>query len=399
MQAPSAQLLPQVTAPIGTKTHDGYCQVKSPSVPLNVQQQRSKPADDGASPDQPRLSRSTTRLVKRLGLKHITTDVLMIRRRWRGRGFGYFRPDGTAVTTAEKRRLAALAVPPAYEDVLYAAEPNAHIQAVGRDAAGRLQYRYHSQWQRVRETRKARRLARLADALPRIQHSVSQHLNSTEPLREFALAAVVELIARSAIRPGSEQYARLRGTRGAATLLKSNVSVHGETVMLHFKAKGGKLIEKEIHAPRLANAIDILQRLPGRRLFQYRDTDGAVHTANAREVNQFLRGLAEVEISLKDFRTLLASVSVLEALARAEPATSKRARRRQIIDAICEAAAELGNTPAICRKSYVHETVVNAFENGVLERFAETLRASRSTAERAQVLAKVAARIEADAAA
>ena len=131
---------------------------------------------------------------------------------------------------------------------------NAHIQAVGRDAAGRLQYRYHSQWQRVRETRKARLLARLADALPRIQRSVSQHLNSTEPLREFALAAVVELVARSAIRPGSEQYARLRGTRGAATLLKSNVSVHGETVMLHFKAKGGKLIEKEIHAPRLANA-------------------------------------------------------------------------------------------------------------------------------------------------
>src|SRR5262245_33806339 len=109
---------------------------------------------------------------------------------------------------------------------------------IGRDAAGRLQYRYHSQWQRVRETRKARRLARLADALPRIQRSVSQHFNSTEPLREFALAAVVELVARSAIRPGSEQYARLRGTRGAATLLKSNVSVHGETVCYTSRPKG-----------------------------------------------------------------------------------------------------------------------------------------------------------------
>src|SRR5215472_9826971 len=399
MQAPSAQLLPQVTAPIGTKTHDGHCQVKSPSVPLNVQQQRSKPADDGASPDQPRLSPSTTRLVKRLGLKHITTDVLMIRRRRHGRGFGYFGPDGTAVTTAEKRRLAALAVPPAYVDVLYAADPNAHIQAVGRDAAGRLQYRYHLQWQRVREMRKARRLARLADALPRIQRSVSQHLNSTEPSREFALAAVVELVARGAIRPGSEQYARLRGTRGAATMLKSNASVYGEAVKLRFRAKGAKLIEKEIHAPKLASAIDVLQHLPGRRLFRYRDTDGLVHAANAREVNQFLRELAGVEISLKDFRTLLASVSVLDALARAEPATSKPARRRQILDAICEAAGELGNTPAICRKSYVHETVVNAFENGALERFAETLRASRSTAKRAKVLAKVATQIKTDAAA
>jgi len=210
---------------------------------------------------------------------------------------------------------------------------------------------------------------------------------------------VIALVARSAIRPGSENYARLRGTRGAATLLKSNVSVYGETVKLRFKAKGGKLIEKEIKAPKLASAIDVLAQLPGRRLFQYRNGNGALQAANAREVNQFLRELAGVSISLKDFRTLLASVSVLDALARAEPATSKRARRRQIIDAICEAAAELGNTPTICRKSYVHETVVNAFEDGVLEQFAETLRGSRSTARRAKVLAKVAAQIETDAAA
>jgi DNA topoisomerase-1 len=357
-------------------------------------QQQPKQQARITSPEQPTLSPSTTKLLKRLGLKHITTNELTIRRRRQGRGFGYFQPDGTAVRAAEKRRLAALAVPPAYEDVLYATDPNAHIQAVGRDAAGRLQYRYHLQWQRVREMRKARRLARLADALPRIQRSISQHLSSTEPSREFALAAVIELVARGAIRPGSEEYARLRGTRGAATLLKSNVSVYGETVKLRFRAKGGKLIEKEIHAPKLASAVDVLQQLRGRRLFQYRDADGAVHAANVREVNEFLRELAGVRISLKDFRTLLASVSVLGALARAEPTSSKRARRRQILGAICEAAAELGNTPAICRKSYVHETVVNAFENGSLERFAETLRASRSTTKRAKVLAKVATQIE-----
>jgi DNA topoisomerase-1 len=262
-----------------------------------------------------------------------------------------------------------------------------------------LQYRYHSQWQRVREIRKARRLARLADALPRVQRSIGQHLNGSAPSREFTLSAVIELVARSAIRPGGEQYARLRGTRGAATLLKSNVTIYGETVKLRFKAKGGKLIEKEINAPKLASAIHLLAQLPGRRLFQYRDADGALRAANAREVNLFLRDIAGAEISLKDFRTLLASVAVLDALARAEPAGSKRERRRQIIDAICEAAAELGNTPAICRKSYVHETVVNAFEDGVLESFAETLRVSRSTARRAKVLAKVAATIETEAAA
>jgi DNA topoisomerase-1 len=287
-----------------------------------------------------------------------------------------------------------LAVPPAYQDVLYAADPRAHIQAIGRDAAGRLQYRYHPDWQRVREIRKARRLARLAEALPKIRRSIGHHLAGSEPTRAFTLSAVIELVARSAIRPGSEQYARLRGTRGAATLLKSNVSLYGETVKLHFRAKGGKTIDKEVHAPKLAAAIAVLRQLPGRRLFQYRNEAADVRTASAQDVNQFLREIADIEISLKDFRTLVASVSVLDALARAEPAISKRARRKQILDAICAAAAELGNTPAICRKSYVHETVVNAFEDGALEQFAETLRGSRASGHREKALAEVTANIE-----
>jgi len=256
-----------------------HCEGNSSSVSPYRATTRSKRHNGSAPPDRSRLSTSTAKVLKQLGLKYISTAELTIRRQRHGRGFGYFEPKGEALSAADKRRLAALAVPPAYRDVLYAADPRAHIQAIGRDAAGRLQYRYHPQWQRVRELRKARRLARLADALPRIQRSISQHLNSSEPSREFALAAVVELVARSAIRPGSEQYARLRGTRGAATLLKSNVSIYGETIKLRFKAKGGKLIEKEINAPKLANAIDVLSRLPGRRLFQYRSADGAVRAA------------------------------------------------------------------------------------------------------------------------
>ncbi|HEY1978456.1 MAG TPA: DNA topoisomerase IB [Xanthobacteraceae bacterium] len=339
-------------------------------------------------------SRSTLKLVRRHGLTYVTTSELTIRRLRHGRGFRYLSPQGSPVCGEEIQRLASLAVPPAYENVLYAADPQAHIQAIGRDAAGRLQYRYHPDWERVRETRKARRLAKLAEVLPQIRRSIGQHLSSQAPTRTFTLAAIVELVARTAIRPGTEQYARLRGTRGAATLLKSNVSIYGETVKLRFKAKGGKLIEKEVHAPRLAAAINLLQELPGRRLFQYRSEDGTVRAASAHDVNCFLREIGGVGISLKDFRTLVASVSVLDALTRAEPATGKRARRKQILDAICAAAAELGNTPAICRKSYVHETVVNAFEDGALERFADTLRASRSSAQSERLLAKVAAKIE-----
>jgi DNA topoisomerase-1 len=357
----------------------------------HVSEEKSRTA---ARRDRPPLPPSTMRLVKQLGLTYIDTAALTIKRQRHGRGFRYLGASGKTVRAVEAKRLAALAVPPAYVEVLYAADPMAHIQAIGRDAAGRLQYRYHPEWQRVRETRKARRLARLAEALPTIRRSTSQHLAGKEPTRSFTLSAIIELVARSAIRPGTEQYAKLRGTRGAATLLKSNVTVYGETVKLRFRAKGAKQIEKEIHAPRLAMAIEMLKQLPGRRLFQYRSESGDLRAVSAQDVNLFLREIAGVEISLKDFRTLLASVSVLEALARAAPATSKRGRNRQILDAICEAAAELGNTPAICRKSYVHEAVVNAFEDGALERFAETLRASRSTARREQILAKVAAQVE-----
>lgn len=335
------------------------------------------------------LSAATMKLIERLGLVYITTEELTIRRLRQGHGFRYVTADGVTIRGEKAQRLIALAVPPAYEDVLYASDPRAHIQATGRDAAGRLQYRYHPDWQRVRESRKARRIGRLAAVMPQIRRTISRHLATGEASRAFAQSAVIELVARTAIRPGTEQYARLRGTRGAATLLKSNVTVYGETVRLSFRAKGGKRIEKEVHAPRLAVAVAVLNKLPGRRLFQYRTDDGALRQVNAQDVNRFLRDIAGVEVSLKDFRTLLASVSVLEALGRAEPATSKRARRSQVLDAIRAAANDLGNTAAICAKSYVHETVVSAFEEGTLEQFADALHGARSSSRSEKVLIQV----------
>jgi DNA topoisomerase I len=339
-----------------------------------------------------REARGAQTLAKRLGLRLIAADALTIRRRRCGKGWTYLDPDNRVIRErATVQRLARLAVPPAYADVLYAQDPAAHLQAVGRDAAGRLQYRYHPDWEKVREIRKARRLARLADVLPRIRRSVAQHLSGDAPTREFASAAVIELVARSAIRPGTESYARLRGTRGAATLLKSNVTVYGESITLTFRSKGGKTTVKEVSAPRLATAIALLRELPGRRLFQYRTASGDVRHVTAHEVNAFLREIAGVHISLKDFRTLLASASVLEMLAHIEPAASERQRRKQVLAAVRVAADDLHNTPAICRKSYVNGTVVAAFEEGVLERFSQTLKDCRSPLRRAQVLAKIIA--------
>ena len=336
-------------------------------------------------------SRLATRTMRRLGLRYVATDELTLRRKRAGKSFTFVDARGRTIRDEITRaRLKRLAVPPAYEEVLYAADPRAHIQAIGRDAAGRLQYRYHGDWEKVRERRKARRLQRLVEAMPRIRRAVNKHLATAEPTREFALSAVIELVACSAIRPGSESYAKANGTRGAATLLKSNVAVRGATVALKFRAKGGKAIDKEFHCPRAAGAINVLLDIPGKRLFQYRG-DGGVRIVTASDVNAFLREIAGVKISLKDFRTLCASAAALEALAHVAPAASERGRRRQVREAVTAVSEELANTPTICAKSYVHKTVVAAFVNGRLEKFSETLKRRRSPAHREQLLAQVVA--------
>jgi len=185
-------------------------------------------------------------LAEELGLKLGDQNGLTIRRVKRGKGYSFHRANGTQIRHAGTiRRLHSMAVPPAYRDVRYSADPNSHLQAVGIDAAGRLQYRYHADWEKVREQRKAHRLARLVAALPKIRRNVSAHLSGDAPTREFALSAVIELIARTAIRPGNESYARLNGTRGATTLLKSNVTLEDDSLVLTFKAKGGKAVRKE----------------------------------------------------------------------------------------------------------------------------------------------------------
>src|ERR1700744_6485301 len=342
-----------------------------------------------AKPELTVVKPSVEELASDLGLKLGDQNELTIRRIKRGKGYSFIRANGTAIRHAGTiRRLNRMAVPPAYQEVRYSPDPNSHLQAVGRDAAGRLQYRYHADWEKVREQRKAHRLAKLVAALPKIRRNVSMHLAGDAPTREFALSAVIELIAHTAIRPGNESYARLNGTRGATTLLKSNVTLDDDGLVLSFKAKGGKAVRKECDAAKLVRAIPILRQLPGKRLFQYRDASGTVRAVSTTAVNAFLREIAGIKISLKDFRTLMASAVVLESLSRVSPAASERGRKRQVNDAIRAAADQLSNTPAICRKSYVHDTIVAAFEDGVLERIASTMTGRRTQKKREQLLAQ-----------
>jgi DNA topoisomerase-1 len=335
------------------------------------------------------MSRSQTRFVEALarekGLTIVGPDALTVRRQRCGTGFSFRLASGAVVRNREDlSRLKALAVPPAYTEVRFA-----HLQAVGTDAAGRLQYRYHPKWTEVREALKARRLASLARSLPGIERAIAKALHAETVDASFVLAAVVRLVSLTAIRAGGEAYAREHGTRGATTLLKSNVKTIDGAVMLQFKAKGGKPVSKEVRDPRLCAAVEALMMLPGRRLFQYQDAEGAVHAVRASDVNAYLCGIAGRRISLKDFRTLVASSSVLEALAASEPATSERGRRSQLRTAVTAVADELTNTPTVCRKSYVHEAVVTAFEQGALARLGKP---SRSAARKAEVLARIVAR-------
>src|ERR1700759_4342648 len=293
------------------------------------------------------------------GLSLGDQNQLTIRRIKRGKGYSFVRANGTAIRHAGTiRRLHRMAMPPAYREVRYSPDPNSHLQAVGIDAAGRLQYRYHADWEKVREQRKAHRLAKLVGALPRIRRAVNKHLAGDEPTREFALSAVIELIARTAIRPGNESYMRMHGTRGATTLLKSNVILEDDCFVLTFKGKGGKAVRKECDAAKLVRAMGILRAVPGKRMFQYRDAYGIVRAVSTTQVNAFLREIAGIKISLKDFRTLMASAVALEALPPLTPAASQRGRKKQILEAIRAAADEPTNRPAICRRSYVHDTIV-----------------------------------------
>jgi DNA topoisomerase I len=293
-------------------------------------------------------------------------DGLTIERRRCGSGFSYHAKNGRRIRDPRIiKRLASLAVPPAYAGVVYAKDDSAPLQAMGRDAAGRWQYRYHSDWEKVRERRKSRHLIRLIDALPRIRRHLTKVLATREPTREFAMAAAIALIDASGIRSGTSRHARLSGARGAVTLLKSNVRISGGSIALAFKAKGGKHVVKDVRAPRLVPAIKVLQRLPGRRLFLYRDA-GEVRPVRVRDVNSFLCSVASCNISLKDFRMLRASLNVVETLARTERGESQARRKRQVKKAIEAAADDLANTVTICRKSYVHDAVVEAFERGTL---------------------------------
>jgi len=306
-------------------------------------------------------------VAEEIGLRLTSPDALVIRRRRCGCGFVYVDDRGKRIVDRRTlQRIRSLAIPPAYVEVRIAADPDAHIQAIGQDEAGRTQYRYHPGWDEVREGRKIERLAELCSALPRIRRRAARDLQRPIPSRRKALAAVVTLIDRTHIRIGCEDYVHSGRSRGAATLLKRNVSREGDRLFLTFRGKGGRQIRCEVVERTLVEACEEFRRLPGPRLFQYRNGTGELRPVTAADANSYLQEISGATVSAKDFRTLAATAAAAERLLEFEPTGSRTVMRRQIGEVMRRISEMLGNTPAVARKSYVHRRLIDSYEKGEL---------------------------------
>lgn len=300
-------------------------------------------------------------------LKRATREDLTLQRVRHGRGFGLRDAAGKKIRDQELyERVRALGIPPAWTDVHVAADARLHIQALGKDAAGRLQYVYHPDWEARRAGKKQQQLALLSEALPRIRRKVREDLEAEAGSKRLALALGVAMIDRTAMRVGRERYLEAHGTRGAGTLFTRDVAVKGDTVRIRFPAKSGKTADYELDDARVAEAIRKVKTIPGSRLLMYRDGEGRAKAIRTEDLSRYLREIAGVPVTAKDFRTLHASALAAEALARLEPAESAAGRKRQMAAVTRQVAAFLQNTPAICRASYIAPCLYALFDKGKL---------------------------------
>ena len=310
------------------------------------------------------------------GLRYVNDDGPGIRRRRRGKSFSYIGPDGQPLT--DDRRLAwirALAIPPAWTDVWISPIMRGHLQATGRDARGRKQYRYHPRWREVRDSAKYDRLLDFARALPRIRRRTDRDLRRRGLPREKVLATVVRLLESTLIRIGNEEYLRDNRSVGLSTMRDRHVDVVGSKLRFEFRGKSGKRHSVGVTDRRLARVVKRCQELPGQELFQYIDADGERQQIDSADVNDYLRDITGDEFTAKDFRTWAGTVAASLALQEVELLDPAASAKHHVTEAIRRVAERLGNTPAVCRKCYVHPGVIDAYLDGDL---AATLEAAAS---------------------
>ena len=294
------------------------------------------------------------------GLVWVSDDAPGIRRIRNGDGFAYVGPDGKRIRNADElRRIRSLAIPPAYENVWICTRANGHLQATGRDARGRKQYRYHPDWRVARDADKFERMLEFGAALPRIRRRVAADLAApvgTRPKRETVLATIVRLLDTTHVRIGNEEYARTNRSFGLTTLRNRHASVAGDRLRLRFRGKSGKEHEVALDDPRVARVVRRCQAMPGQELFQYVDEEGVVRGVGSADVNDYIREASGADFTAKDFRTWHGTAHAL-ALWLEHAELDKRARP-STRELLAEVAKRLGNTVAVCKKSYVHPRVL-----------------------------------------
>ena len=336
------------------------------------------------------------------GLVYVNDEDRGIRRGRKADGFAYFKPNGDPVTDgATLQRIRNPAIPPAYTDVWICTRANGHLQATGRDARGRKQYRYHPQFREAREGNKYEHMLEFARALPALRAKLAEHMALRGLPREKVLATVVHLLETTLIRVGNDDYAKQNKSYGLTTLRNPHVTVEGSELRFRFKGKSGKTWNLQVKDRRIAKTVRACQELPGQRLFQYQDEEGEIREVTSADVNTYLKEITGSDITAKDFRTWAGTVMAALALREFEAFDTQAAQKKNLKAAIENVASRLGNTPTICRKCYIHPEVLNAYVEGNLlleikDRVEEELREDLSALrpEEAAVLAMLEGRLK-----
>ena len=300
------------------------------------------------------------------GLRYVSDDQPGFSRRRKGEELEYFDTKGKPIRDDEQRllRIKRLAIPPAWSDVWICPSPNGHIQATGRDARRRKQYRYHERWREIRDENKYDRLVNFGKALPKIRRRLEKDLARSGLPREKVLATIVQLLERSFIRVGNEEYARENKSFGLTTMQDRHVDVQGSKLRFRFRGKSGRQHEVDVTDRRIARIVSKLQDLPGQDLFQSVDEEGEVREITSQDVNEYLREIAGEDFTAKDFRTWAGTVLAAIALSAAGEFETKKQAKANIKNAIEAVAKILGNTPAVCRQCYIHPIVLETYLNG-----------------------------------
>lgn len=301
------------------------------------------------------------------GLKYVTDNTPGFQRRINGKGFIYIDKSGSKVTNEKLlKRFESLVIPPAWTDVWICPVSNGHIQATGRDAKGRKQYRYHPKWNEFTNENKFVKIVQFGKKLPEIRLRIEEDFRTRLLIKEKVLALIVKLLEATMIRIGNSEYALQNDSYGLTTLKTHHIETNGNTVQLVFKGKSGKQWNVQIRDRRIINAIRKCQELPGQELFQYIDENGLVQTIDSSDVNSYLKEITGEDFTAKDFRTWIGTVRTAVELFKQGKAISERESKRKINSAIKMVARSLSNTPAVCRKYYIHPAILNGFENNSL---------------------------------